>query len=72
MEDNGLEYPPKTRGKTQVGESAARIPARSNLDRHENTEELVDIWNRLDEAGKADLLAVARGLAAKAAKAVQP
>lgn len=65
-EDTGLEQPSKILRKPQVVETLARNAARLEPSRDENTVELVAIFRRLDDAGRADLLAVARGPDAKA------
>ena len=66
MEDNGLEATANSRGKTRIANSTAQKAAQLEPSRDEITDELLLIWERLDDAGRADLLAIARRLDAKA------
>ncbi len=69
--ENTARKTSKTRGKTTVsgndgsGVVPAFVPSEA-INHDSDTIELVNIWQRLDDAGRADLLAVARGLSTKA------
>ena len=58
VEDNGLEQPAQTQGILEslgdAAQNAAHWPR--------TFDELTDLWAVLDDAARADLLAVARGL----------
>ena len=74
MTPTGSEQPAKTRGKTGTAiDVPPYVPPSGNINHDANADaekgKLLKTWRHLEDAGKADLLAVARGLA-NASKAV--
>ncbi|WP_044303123.1 hypothetical protein [Rhodopirellula sallentina] len=51
-----------------IDENAARNPARLHLNDALTTGELLSVWQSLDESHRADLIAIAKGLAAQASR----
>ena len=71
MTPTGFEQAAKTPGKTDPADLVyPRVyPSGAILD--SGAEELLACWARLDDRGRADLLAVARGLAERAGAVVK-
>lgn len=63
MTPTGSEQSPKTREKSAPGGIVPPPVPPSVPILHPEAEELLAIWARLDERARADLMAVARGLA---------
>jgi len=63
MTPTGSEQSPKTRGKSAPGGLVPPPVPPSRPILHPEAEELLALWGGLDPAGRADLMAVARGLA---------
>lgn len=60
MEDNGLEQAASSPCLSDIDPEAAQNPAQLVGD---DAVELLRLWTAMDDAGRADVLAVARGLA---------